>query len=92
MIGHAYALAGKRDRAISILTRLEEQAKRQYLSPYYIALIFVGLADHERAFEWLERAFSDRNEWLVWLRVDPRFDRLRSDARFVDLLRRIGHV
>lgn len=91
MIGHAYALSGKRDRAISILTRLEEQSKRQYISPYYIALIFVGLEDHERAFEWLEKAFSDRNEWLVWLKVDPRFDRLRTDPRFISLLRRIGH-
>jgi DNA-binding winged helix-turn-helix (wHTH) protein/Tfp pilus assembly protein PilF len=92
MIGHAYAVSGRRNQAISILTRLEEQSKRHYISPYYIALIFVGLEDHERAFEWLEKAYSDRNEWLVWLKVDPRFDRLRSDHRFASLLRRIGHT
>lgn len=90
MIAHAYAVSGRRNRALSILNSLEEQTKHHYISPYYIALICAGLDDKERAFRWLEKAYSDRNEWLVWLKVDPRFDCLWTDARFPELLRRIG--
>ncbi|HEX8845506.1 MAG TPA: winged helix-turn-helix domain-containing protein [Pyrinomonadaceae bacterium] len=92
MIGHTFAVSGRREEAVKILNNLEEQSKHHYISAYYIALIYAGLDDKERAFRWLEKAYSDRNEWLVWLKVDPRFDSLRSDPRFTDLLRRIGHV
>jgi TolB-like protein/Tfp pilus assembly protein PilF len=92
MIAHTYAVSGRRNEAISILNSLEEQSKHHYISSYYIALIFAGLDDRERAFAWLEKAYSDRNEWLVWLKVDPRFDSLRSDPRFTSLLHRIGHA
>jgi TolB-like protein len=90
MIGHTYAMSGRRTEAISILNSLEEQSKQHYISPYYIALIFAGLNDKEQAFRWLEQAYSDRNEWLVWLKVDPRFDGLHTDSRFPELLRRLG--
>lgn len=90
MIAHTYALSGKKSRAVSILNNLQEQSKHLYISPYYIALIHAGLDDKEQAFAWLEKAYSDRNEWLVWLKVDPRFDCLWTDARFPQLLRRIG--
>ncbi|OLE54392.1 MAG: hypothetical protein AUG51_08285 [Acidobacteria bacterium 13_1_20CM_3_53_8] len=90
MIAHTYAVSGRRNEAISILNCLEEQSKHHYISPYYMALIFAGLDYKERAFRWLEKAYSDRNEWLVWLKVDPRFDCLWTDARFPELLSRIG--
>ena len=90
MIAHTYAVSGRRSEAIGILTSLEEQSKHHYISPYYIALIFAGLDNKERAFGWLEKAYSDRNEWLVWLKVDPRFNSLRTDSRFPELLSRIG--
>ncbi|HKC63130.1 MAG TPA: tetratricopeptide repeat protein [Pyrinomonadaceae bacterium] len=92
MMGHTYAVAGKRNEARKILNILAKLSKRHYISPYYIALIFAGLDERESAFGWLEKAYSDRSEWLVWLKVDPRFDGLRSDPRFTGLLRRIGHV
>jgi TolB-like protein/Flp pilus assembly protein TadD len=90
MIAHTFAVSGKRSEAISNLSSLEEQSKHHYISPYYIALIFAGLDDKERAFAWLDKAYSDRNEWLVWLKVDPRFDCLWADSRFPELLKRIG--
>ncbi len=90
MIAHTYAMSGRKSEAISILNSLEDQAKHLYISPYYIALIFAGLNEREEAFKWLEKAYSDRNEWLVWLKVDPRFDSLHTDSRFRDLLKRIG--
>src|ERR1041384_2906485 len=90
MIAHTHAVSGRRNEAISILNSLEEQSKHHYISAYYIALIFAGLGDKDRAFRWLEKAYSDRNEWLVWLKVDPRFDALWADPRFAELLKRIG--
>jgi DNA-binding winged helix-turn-helix (wHTH) protein/Flp pilus assembly protein TadD len=90
MMAHTYAVSGRRDEARNILNILEEQSKHHYISPYYMALIFAGLDDKDRAFGWLEKAYGDRNEWLVWLKVDPRFDCLRTDSRFPELLRRIG--
>ncbi|HKQ52747.1 MAG TPA: tetratricopeptide repeat protein [Pyrinomonadaceae bacterium] len=90
MIAHTYAVSGRRDEATSILNSLLEQAKHHYLSSYYIATIFAGLNDKERAFAWLERACSERNEWLVWLNVDSRFACLWKDPRFPELLKRIG--
>lgn len=90
MIAHTHAVSGRRGEAVSILNSLEEQSKHHYISPYYIALVFAGLGDKERAFEWLEKAYSDRNEWLVWLKVDPRFNHLWTDARYPELLSRIG--
>ena len=92
MIAHVHALSGKKSRATAILKNLLEQSKHYYISPYYIALIYAGLDDKESAFDWLEKAYSDRNEWLVWLKVDPRFDCLWTDPRFQNMLERIGFI
>ena len=54
------------------------------------AVIYTGLNDRDRAFEWLEKAFEDRSWGILWLKVDPRFDQLRADQRFASLLRRMG--
>jgi hypothetical protein len=69
-----------------------ERAETQYLPSYWIALIYTGLADKERAFEWLERAYKERSSWLVWIGVEPRFDVLRPDPRFARLLAQMGLV
>ncbi len=89
-IGHAYALLGQRDRAEQTLDELNRLAAHRYVSPYDIATIHTALGDVNRAITWLQRANEDRAEWLVWMGVDPRLDRLRSDVRFQDLLRRVG--
>ncbi len=88
--GHAYAMAGRRGEALKMLRRLEELSSQRYVSAYDIALIHVGLGDRERAMQWLERAYQERSDGLVFLKVDPRLDSLRSDARFVNLVRRVG--
>jgi hypothetical protein len=54
------------------------------------ATIHLGLEDWDRAFAWMERAFDERRGWLPYLNVNPIFDPLRADARFVDLVRRVG--
>lgn len=89
-LGHAYATSGARDKAKKVLDELTELSKQRYVSPYDIAIIYAGLGEQDQALSWLEKAFEDRSGWLAYLNVDPRLDSLRSDARFVKLLGRIG--
>ena len=90
VLGHAYAVAGKRAEAEKILKELTELSKDRYVSPYFIALIYVGLNDKDEAFDWLEKAFAERSAGMVYLKVEPMFDPIRSDPRFQGLLRRVG--
>jgi TolB-like protein/class 3 adenylate cyclase/Tfp pilus assembly protein PilF len=89
VLGHAYASSGDSAEAMKILDQLFERAKQRYLPSYWIALVYIGLGDKEKAFEWLEKAYEDRSSWLVWMKVEPRFDVLRSDPRFASLLERM---
>jgi TolB-like protein/Flp pilus assembly protein TadD len=90
VLGHAYASAGRAAEARELLRKLEERAKTTYLPSYWIALIYTGLSENAAALTWLERAADERSSWLVWIKVEPRFDRLRSDPQFEALLRRLG--
>jgi serine/threonine-protein kinase len=89
-LGYAYALAGDRPEAEKILADLESLSKRHPVSPYTIALVHVGLGAHDDAFTWLEKSLEQREDALVSLKVNPRLDPLRSDARFANLLRAVG--
>jgi DNA-binding winged helix-turn-helix (wHTH) protein/Flp pilus assembly protein TadD len=90
-LGHAYAASGRRAEARQVIEELEELAERRYVSPYDVAAAYAGMGAKEQALVWLERAYEDRSGWLaLWLKVDPKFDDLRSDPRFQDLLRRVG--
>jgi serine/threonine-protein kinase len=89
-LARGYAAAGKRTEAVNIISRLEELSKRRYVSSYVTAQIYTALGDTNQAFAWLEKAYEERPYELVYLNVDLRFDRLRSDLRFQDLLRRMN--
>jgi adenylate cyclase len=89
VLGHAYASAGRVKEAEQILTRLVRRGRTLYVPSYWIALIYVGLGQRNQAFAWLGRAERERSAWLAWVKVEPRFDRLRSDRRFPLLLRRL---
>lgn len=89
-LGFACGRAGKQDRAREILANLTAGAKQHYVSPYGFALVHAGLGEREQTFAWLEKAFEEQNEWLGWLNVSPEFDTLRADARYADLVRRVG--
>jgi serine/threonine-protein kinase len=89
-LGHAYAVAGARDLAAEALGALEDQSLREYTPAYDRAVIYTGLEDRDRGFEWLERAYAERSSWMSYLKVEPRLDPLRSDSRFATLLRRVG--
>jgi adenylate cyclase len=89
-LGQAYASAGKQDEARKILDRMLERSKKQYVPSYWIALVHMSMGNKDEAFAWLERAYHERSSWLVWANVEPRFDSLRADPRFISLLTRIG--
>ncbi len=89
-LGHAYALAGRKREAQELLDQLNEQSKHGYVGAYNIALIHLGLGENDRAFEWLDKAYEERSNWLSYVKVEPRLDPLRSDPRFNELVRRIG--
>lgn len=89
LIGHAYALSGHRDKARTALLELKEKAKQKYIQPWSIAMIYTGLGEKDQAIAWLEKAYEDRSSYMVYLKVEPMLDSLRSDSRFADLLRRM---
>ncbi|HJQ22627.1 MAG TPA: tetratricopeptide repeat protein [Blastocatellia bacterium] len=88
--GLFYAAWGKPGAARAVLDELKTAARDRYVSPYGIALIHAALDENDRAFEWLEKAYQAHDGELFNLKVEPQFDRLRMDARFADLLRRMG--
>lgn len=87
----AYAKAGKRGEALNCLDELQAH-KTTYVPPFLLAVVYLGLDDKEKVFEYLEKAYEDRNWHLIMLKVDPNFDPLRSDPRFSDLLGRVGQL
>jgi TolB-like protein/tetratricopeptide (TPR) repeat protein len=89
LLGRAYALAGERTKALIILDELKTLSQRRYVSPYDIALVYVGLDDRSSAFQWLEEAYQQRVFRIIELTM-PMFDSLRSDPRWQDIVRRIG--
>jgi TolB-like protein/Tfp pilus assembly protein PilF len=89
-LGHLLAIIGQAEQAREILVELEGIAAGAYVSPYWPALIHTGLGNHAAALDLLEQAVAQRDIWLAWLKTEPRFDNLRADPRFQQLLRRIG--
>lgn len=89
-LGHVYAVSGKRAEARAVLDELKQLSRQEYVPPDLIALIYAGLDEKDQAFAWLEKAYEDRSFRMSWLKVEPRWDSLRSDPRFADLLRRVG--
>jgi tetratricopeptide (TPR) repeat protein len=91
-LAYAYAVAGKREEAQKILDELKESAKQRYVPAFSFALIYMGLDDKDQAFEWLNKTFEENPYRIAFIKVNPRFDSLRSDPRFDALLRRMKLV
>ena len=88
--GHALAVSGDQAGAKKILGELQAQSPSHYVPALYIAGIYAGLADVDQAFHWLDRAYAEKNDRLVYLGVDPLADPLRSDPRFSVLMKKVG--
>jgi TolB-like protein/DNA-binding winged helix-turn-helix (wHTH) protein/Tfp pilus assembly protein PilF len=89
-LAHAQAASGNRAEALRLLEELKRLPRDKYVPPEEIAAVYAALREKETAFEWLEQAYQIRSASLINLKVDPRFDPLRSDQRFSDLVRRLG--
>ena len=89
-LAHAYAASGRKTEARKLLAKLQKQSERSYVPAHDVALVYTGLQEKENAFKWLNKAYEERSFNLAYLKMEPRFDPLRSDPRFADLLRRIG--
>lgn len=89
LLGRAYALAGEKAKALSILEELKALSHQRYVSPFDMAVVYAGLGDLTSTFQWLEEAYRQRVFRIIELTL-PMFDSLRSDWRWQDLVRRIG--
>ena len=89
LLGHAYAASGRTAEAKQVLNDLQQLQSQRYVSPYTVAAIYAGLGDQAQAFKWLEKAVEERDIWLMNLKVDPVFAKLRSQRQFTDILGRI---
>ncbi len=89
-LGYALAKSGKQAEARALLSELLKSSSERYVSAYNIALIYNGLGERDKAFEWLERGFQQRDQRMVFLKVEPKWNNLRDDPRFQDLMRRVG--
>ena len=89
-LGYAMAASGKAAPARAILNELKRQASHQYVDAALLAPIYIKLGERDEAFRCLERAYMERSSAMPWLEVDPKFDPVRSDPRYKDLLRRVG--
>jgi TolB-like protein/DNA-binding winged helix-turn-helix (wHTH) protein len=89
-LAHAYARSGQRTEAQQLLTQLEAASKQQYVSPYYLAIVHIGLGEKEKALSLLETALTDRSNGLIFMAVEPELDPIRSDPRFIALERKLS--
>jgi len=90
-LAYAYATLGKRAEAARMLSELQQQSKVTYVSPYMIAVMYAGLGENNKAFEFLEKAYQERSPDVAYfLRADLRMDSLRPDPRFQDLMHRMN--
>ncbi len=87
--GYALAKTGKTAEARGLLEELLKLSAEKYVPPYHIALIYNGLGEPEKALDYLEKNFEQRDVRMVFLKVEPKWNNLRSDARFIDLMRRM---
>ena len=90
LIGHEYAVSGDTAQAAQTIAQLQQLATHTYVPAIYIALVYTGLYDLDHAFEWLDKAYDERCEYLVYLPSEPLADPLRADPRFTQLLHRLG--
>ena len=88
-IGYVYAAAGKRDEAVRILEEVKALTGERHNLSTHIAAIYAALGNKDEALAWLKRACDEHEQGVIDLKIDQRFDTLRSDQRFMDLLRRV---
>ena len=90
LAGYALAKAERRDEALAMLQGLESRSKQRYVPSYNVAMIYNGLGKREEALNQLEKAFKERDARIILLKIEPKWNDLRSEPRFQALLQRLG--
>jgi len=88
-LARTYAVSGRTTEARNLLDQLMQQSKKQYVSPFYVAIVYAGLGEKDQALDWLEKAYGDHSNAIVFLKVDPQLDTLRASPRFHELQRKL---
>ncbi len=89
-LAYVYGISGNILEAEKMLTEMIERSRREYISSYHIALIYCGMGEFEKSLDWLEKAYEERDNWMIWLNIYPVFDPLRKHPRFISLLEKVG--
>jgi tetratricopeptide (TPR) repeat protein len=89
-LGYALAKSGKQTEARAVLEELLKRATERYVPPYHIALVYNALGERAETLAWLERGYKERDAKMVFLKVEPKWNNLRGDPHFQDLMRRVG--
>jgi tetratricopeptide (TPR) repeat protein len=91
VLGHAYAASGRRREALKVLDELKEMSgQKRYVSPYDLAVLYTGLGEKDQAMAQLYLAYETRAGWIINLKIEPLFDPLRNEPRYLELLRRMN--
>jgi TolB-like protein/Tfp pilus assembly protein PilF/predicted Ser/Thr protein kinase len=91
-LAYINAITGKPDQARQTLNRLLELAKKYPVSPGMLSLVYAALEDREQTFICLEKGYQQHSSMMTWLKIDPRFDKIRGEPQFQDLMRRVGFI
>ena len=89
-IGYVYGIIGQKPEAEKMLIRLREVSGSRYVTPYGVALIYASINDRDKTFEYLDKAFEEKSNWLVWLKQDPRWVVVSDDPRYQNLVAKVG--
>ena len=90
LLGQAYAKSGNNAETRRILDDMLKRSRKTYVPPTFIAVLFASLGDRKMAFQWIDKAYAERDLYLAGIKADPGFDSLRSDERFRNLAVRMG--
>jgi tetratricopeptide (TPR) repeat protein len=89
-LGKVLGDSGRKQDARKLLEELKGRSAHRYISPCLISLVQIGLGERDQAIASLEQGYTNRDQWMMYLKVDPKMDALRSDPRFKNLLNRVG--
>jgi adenylate cyclase len=89
-LGYACAVSGDRAKAELVLRELEDVAKQRYVSPANRAAVYLGLGENEKALDWLEKAYKERDPIFWWINGDQLYDSVRNEPRFQALMQKVG--
>lgn len=91
-LGNVLAMSGDRVGAERIIDELKEMSKTTYVSPAAMGLVYIGLQEPEQALDWLEKAYPERSDWLLWVKSDRRYEALEGHPRFTELQKKLGLI